>query len=253
MLVPRSATTRRSRSRRPPPSGHGRRSLRRRHDDRTGRQQGAVRQDPGPHQEGHRRGRDARHRRPRPSRGPQQAATTCSPTVFANVTQRHDDRARGDLRPGAVDPAATTTRTRRSRSPTTRPYGLSGYVPSGDLERARKVAARAPRRQGRTSTAPPDFDGAVRRLQAIGQRPRVGRVRLRGVPRGEGDHGLLAGVGFRRWQGTVTGAAAPVFARRDRPRHGAGCAASRTSAQPGLISRCRGRGRRWRRSQPSRG
>ena len=38
------------------------------------------------------------------------AATSCSPTVFADVDTRHDDRAGGDLRPGAVDHARTTTR-----------------------------------------------------------------------------------------------------------------------------------------------
>ena len=64
------------------------------------------------------------------------------------------------------------------------PYGLSGSVDSGDLERAKAVAARI-----RTGTlavnggvwfAP---DAPVRRLQAVRHRPRDGRGRLRGVPR----------------------------------------------------------------------
>ena len=44
--------------------------------DRPGRQQGAVRQDPGPHQEGHRRRRRARHRRTAAVRRVSPAATS---------------------------------------------------------------------------------------------------------------------------------------------------------------------------------
>ena len=40
------------------------------------------------------------------------------PTVFSDVTPDDDDRPGGDLRPGAVDHARTTTRTTPSRSPT---------------------------------------------------------------------------------------------------------------------------------------
>ena len=55
------------------------------------------------------------------------------------------------------------------------PYGLSGYVPSGDSTapagRARSIRAGNVHING----AGADFDGALRRLQAVRQRPRMGR------------------------------------------------------------------------------
>ena len=68
------------------------------------------------------------------------------------------------------------------------PYGLSGSVDSGSLERARAVAARI-----RTGTLAVNggvwFSAgrAVRRLQAVRHRPGDGRRRLRGVPRDQAD------------------------------------------------------------------
>ncbi len=73
---------------------------RRRHHHRPGRQPHPVGQDPGADQEGHRRGRHARRRRPRPARGRQQGLL-CPPDRLRRRHQRHDDRARGDLRTGA--------------------------------------------------------------------------------------------------------------------------------------------------------
>ena len=43
------------------------------------------------------------------------------PTVFSEVTQRHDHRPGGDLRPGPVDPPLRRRGRRRAPSPTTRP------------------------------------------------------------------------------------------------------------------------------------
>ena len=74
----------------------------RRDHHRPGRQPHPVRQDPGPDPEGHRRGRDARRRRARPARRPQQGLLR-APDGVRRRDQRHDDRARGDLRPRAVD------------------------------------------------------------------------------------------------------------------------------------------------------
>ena len=64
----------------------------------------AVEEDPAPDPEGHRRGRDARHRRARPARRARARLLRAADGVRERA-QRHDDRARGDLRPGALDPA----------------------------------------------------------------------------------------------------------------------------------------------------
>ena len=60
-------------------------------------------QDPAADPEGHRRRRDARHRRPGPARGLDQRLLREADRLRERP-QRHDDRARGDLRAGAVDP-----------------------------------------------------------------------------------------------------------------------------------------------------
>ena len=70
---------------------------------RTGGLQGAVRQDPGPDPEGHRRGRHRGRRRPRPARRAGHRLLRQADGVRQRH-QRHDDRARGDLRAGAVHP-----------------------------------------------------------------------------------------------------------------------------------------------------
>ena len=74
-------------------------------------------------------------------------------------------------------------------------YGLAGGVWSGDAERAKRVARRLRTGQvevnGGASTP-----GALRRLQAVGHRPRVRRARLRGVPR----DGALRGLRSRCWR-----------------------------------------------------
>ncbi len=62
------------------------------------------------------------------------------PTVFAQRHQRHDDRPRGDLRPGASRSSATTDEDEAVEIANDTPYGLSGYVSSSDPERARAVA-----------------------------------------------------------------------------------------------------------------
>ena len=64
------------------------------------------------------------------------------PTIFADVTPEHDDCARGDLRSGAVDPAPMTDEDEAVAIANDTPYGLGGYVYSGDADRARRVGAR---------------------------------------------------------------------------------------------------------------
>ncbi len=72
-------------------------------------------------------------------------------------------------------------------------YGLAGAV-SGSDERARKVARkiRAGQVRGQRRRLLPRR--AVRRLQAVGARPRARRPRARGVPRGEGAVRLTRGA-----------------------------------------------------------
>jgi aldehyde dehydrogenase (NAD+) len=64
-----------------------------------------------------------------------------APTIFANVTQRHDHRARGDLRAGARRSCPTRTRPRRCASPTTRPTAW----PATSVGRRSSARARRPR------------------------------------------------------------------------------------------------------------
>ena len=59
--------------------------------------------------------------------------------MFADVTQRHDDRARGDLRPGAHHPRLRDEDD-AVRIANDTPYGLAGYVSADSVERATRVA-----------------------------------------------------------------------------------------------------------------
>ncbi len=64
-------------------------------------------------------------------------------------------------------------------------YGLAGGVWSSDPERARSGRRSPAGRTGRGQRRRVQPDGALRRLQAVGQRPRVRCVRAGGVPRGQ--------------------------------------------------------------------
>ena len=97
---------------------------------------------------------------------------------------RHDDRPRGDLRPGAGD-HALRRRGGRARIANDTHYGLAGGVWSAD--RSARAASRPPDRNGQIEInggcAQPA--GSVRRLQAVGPRPRVRQVWSCGVPEPE--------------------------------------------------------------------
>ena len=69
-------------------------------------------------------------------------------------------------------------------------YGLAGGVWSGDKEHAERVARRL--RTGQVDVNGGGFNPlrAVRRLQAVGHRPRARQVRPRGVPRDQVDAAL---------------------------------------------------------------
>ena len=150
---------------------------------RPGGQPGPVRQDPAPDRGRHRRGRRAGGRRPRPARGPQRGYYV-RPTVFADVTNDMTIAREEIFGPVLVDPAL---RGRGRGDPIANDtiYGLAAYVQSGDIERARKVASQM--RAGNVHiNAPAGDTRAVRRLQAVGQRPRMRQVGPRGVPRDQG-------------------------------------------------------------------
>ena len=106
-----------------------------------------------PDQEGHRRGRDARRRRPGPARGRQQGLL-CAPDRVRRRDQRHDDRPRGDLRAGARHPR----RQGRSRS---------GQDRQRHALRPRRLRLR---RHGRRAPT------------RVGRQIRAGNVNLNGVP-----------------------------------------------------------------------
>ena len=65
------------------------------------------------------------------------------------------------------------------------PYGLSGFVSSGDIEHARRVAKRIRSGNVHINNAQGRLRRLLRRLQTIGQRPGMGRGRAGGIPRTE--------------------------------------------------------------------
>ena len=64
-------------------------------------------------------------------------------------------------------------------------YGLSGYI-SGDGDRARAMARRIRSGNVHVNGAGPDFNAPFGGYKPVGQRPRVGAARHRGVPRDQG-------------------------------------------------------------------
>ena len=74
------------------------------------------------------------------------------------------------------------------------PYGLAGYVSAGIVESARRVGRADPRRQRQPAGRAERPHRAVRRLQAIRQRPRMGQIRPGRISRGQGRRGLQRGV-----------------------------------------------------------
>ncbi len=108
---------------------------RRRDTTRPGGQRGPVQQDPAPDPGRHRRGRRAGDRWSRPAGEPQSRLFRPADGVRRRA-QRHDHRARGNLRTGAVDPALQDE-AEAIRLANDTVYGLAAYVQSGDLAHAR--------------------------------------------------------------------------------------------------------------------
>ncbi len=145
----------------------------RRHHHRPRGQPRPVGQDPGADPEGHRGRRHAGGRRSR-SAGGRQQGLLCPPDHLRRRHQRHDDRARGNLRAGARRSSAPRTRPTRSRSPTTRPMvwpatsppapskppagSVAGSAPATSICRACRTTA--PRRSAATSSPATAANGA---------------------------------------------------------------------------------------------
>ena len=137
------------------------------------------------------------------------------PTVFSDVTQRHDDRAGGDLRPGAVD---HPLRRRGRRGPDRQRLASTGSPAAcgRPTRSARKRVAR------RIRTGQVEINGGVFNPLApfggykqSGHGRELGRYGARGVPRGEVDAAL---TGERSAQAVVGAGSATPSAGRPLPR-----------------------------------
>jgi aldehyde dehydrogenase (NAD+) len=107
------------------------------------------------------------------------------PTVFANVTP--DMRIAKEEIFGpvlSIMPYDTVEQVIDEANNTV--YGLASYIQAKDMQKARDVAARM--RTGNVYINYPSLGRrpAVRRLQAVGQRPRICRIRAGGFPRDQG-------------------------------------------------------------------
>jgi hypothetical protein len=115
------------------------------------------------------------------------------PTVFANVT---DDMtiAREEIFGPVLSILPYQSEDEVVQRANDTPYGLASYVQSGSLERARKIAAQDAQRQCLHQLPRLGRRRALRRLQAVRQRPRIRRFRPRGVPGDQGYGWLRGGV-----------------------------------------------------------
>ena len=147
-----------------------------------------VGQDPEADPEGHRGRRDPGGRRPR-SAGRRQQGLLCASDHLRRRHQRHDHRARGNLRAGARRSSAPRTRKTPSRSPTTR---RTVWPVTSPPTRSRRAPGRPqdPRRQRQPAGRPQRPLRAVRRLQAVRQRPRMGPLRHGRISRSQGSRRL---------------------------------------------------------------
>ena len=144
-------------------------------------QQGAARPRPrlhreGPSQEGARSSPAA----PTPPEGLRQGLLRRADRLRRRH-DRHDDRAGGDLRAGAVDHQVRGRGRGRARSPTT--PSTAWPAGCGRATRSRRRPFARKMRTGQVDINGGSFNlaGPVRRLQAVRRRPRARAVRARGV------------------------------------------------------------------------
>ena len=152
------------------------------HRDRPPRQPDAMGESPG----ANRRHPGRRHTcRPlsRAPAGPEQGYYA-RPTVFANVANDMTI-AREEIFGPVLSIAGYKDEEDAIRIANYTPYGLAGYVSSGDIAHARRMLPPHPRGQCEL-TRPQRAGGAFWRLQAVGQWPRMGPLRPGGVFGGQG-------------------------------------------------------------------
>ena len=123
------------------------------------------------------------------------------PTVFSNVT-RDMTIAQEEIFGPVLSIIPFDTEEEAIEIANDTVYGLAGGVWAGDKEHAERVARQAPQRPGRGQRGRVQPPGALRRLQAVGHRPRARQVRPRGVPGGQGAAALTRcrapSIGARR-------------------------------------------------------
>ena len=113
------------------------------------------------------------------------------PTVFANVTNDMTIAREEIFGPVlAMLPYDTEDDAIRMANDTV--YGLSGYVQSGDLAHARKVASQLRTGNVHLNGAGADFSAPFGGYKQSGHGPRMGRAWLRGIPRDQGRPRLRA-------------------------------------------------------------
>ena len=157
------------------------------HAPRAARVRRAARARARLHPQGRRGGRQARDRRRRSRPRDRTRGYFVRPTVFSDVTHRHDDRAGGDLRPGAVDHAL---RRRGGRGPDRQRHASTGS-PAACGRATRSTRKRVARR---IRTGQVEINGGVFNPLApfggykqSGHGRELGRHRAGGVPPGEVD------------------------------------------------------------------
>ena len=126
------------------------------------------------------------------------------------------------------------------------PYGLAAYVWSKDNVRARRVGNRIRAGQVDLERRLGRHEDAVRRLQDVGQRPRIRRVRLARLPGSQGRdrsrRRLTGAMAARRWLTPFCGSR--ISSKRYRPDRPAIFERPGSRAAAGRVPRHHGRVRR---------
>ncbi len=114
----------------------------------------------------------------------------CAPDGVRQRHQRHDHRARRNLRAGAVDLALRHAKPTRSPMANDTVYGLSGYVQSGNIEHARNVAAQLRTGNVHLNGAGADFKAPFGGYKQSGNGREWGEFGLRRISRSQSRNGM---------------------------------------------------------------
>jgi aldehyde dehydrogenase (NAD+) len=116
-------------------------------------------------------------------------ASTCVPTIFADVTNDMTI-AREEIFGPVLTILGAKDEEDAVKIANDTPYGLAGYVSADTVESARRVGRRIRAGNVNLQGVPERPHRAVRRLQAVRQWPRVGQVRPGRISRGQGSRWL---------------------------------------------------------------